>query len=203
MTTVQRPPNTWARRSLKTMSSLVNVDGSGAAREPMASGALSPDSPPLLSAIGSEAEEPPRASESAPPSGWSLVAGRSKPASLTFAGTSDPLPPSTCEGIAMVSDQLAPRVTAYAAAPSAAAEKAALQLISPYPYLDCAAGPSQDSIDCFFSILESKRAVNLLARRSLCCASLFTRIFRRCEMVQSLGCAYIPRSVAVPLLFLC
>jgi hypothetical protein len=66
----------------------------------------------------------------------------------------------------MVSDQLVPRVTEYAAATSAAAEKAALQFISPCPYLDCAAGPSQDSIDWLFSILESKVAVNLAARPS-------------------------------------
>ncbi len=107
------------------------------------------------------------ASESAPASGWSLVTGRSKPAALTVEGTSDPCPLSTCEGIAMVSDQLTPRVTAYAAAASAAAEKAALQFIRPYPYLDCAAGHGQDSIDSFFSILESKMAVNLVAHRAI------------------------------------
>jgi len=84
-----------------------------------------------------------------PPSGWSLVAGRSKPASLTVAGTSDPFPPSTCEGIVMVSDQLAPRGTRYAAATSAAAAIAALQFISLACISDRAAGPGQDSVDSF------------------------------------------------------
>jgi hypothetical protein len=202
MTAAQGPPNIWARRSLKTISSLVHVDESESAMDPTAAGVLSPDSPPLLSAIGSEAADPPRASESVSPSGWSLVAGRSKPSPFTLAGTSDPFPPSTCEGSVIVSGQLAPRVTAYAAATSAAAENAALQFISPRPCLDCAAGPGQSSIHQFLSIVESKAAVNLLARRSIGLPRAYLHASFANTELQPLRCACIPRFVAVSFLFL-
>jgi hypothetical protein len=50
--------------------------------------------------------------------------------------------------------------------------------------------------------LESKMAVNLLVRRSLGYHKIIYTYLSQIRDIQSLDCAYIPRPVAVPFLFL-